>query len=99
MKQTSIEAYKALVESGMLSERRAQVYQLVRLYPGSTAGELSTRFYHHFKPLGITCAVETPHKRLSELVKLGFVKEGDTRECNDSHRNRTTYYPKQEAQQ
>jgi hypothetical protein len=67
-----------------LSERRAQVYQVVRLFPGSTQGELARRMYQQFGNLPIATCCATPHKRLPELEKLGLVKRGKERVCEDS---------------
>lgn len=67
-----------------LSERRAQVLELVRDYPGSTQGELALRFHTRWPALGILVAAATPHKRLPELEKLGRVRRGPERFCKDS---------------
>lgn len=68
---TSRMAAVEFVASGMLSAQRAQVLEALRQWDGSTSCELS-------KYSGLdrfTCS-----RRLPELARLGFVKQGERRE-------------------
>lgn len=76
-----------------LSERRAQVLELVRAYPGETQGELALRFHTRWPALGILVAAATPHKRLPELEKMGLVRRGPERLCRDSQYLAATWWP------
>jgi len=67
-----------------LSERRKQVYYLVLGHPGSTSGELSRFMHKEYPDLPIRTAVETPHKRLPELEKLGLIERSAVKKCSDS---------------
>lgn len=67
-----------------LSERRRQVFDLVERYPNRTSGELGRLMYQDHPKLGIRTASASPHKRLPELEKLGFIERGDRRQCEDS---------------
>lgn len=75
-----------------LPTRRRQVYDLVTDYPGRTGGELSRLMYARHSELPIRIAAETPHKRLHELEKLGYVRRGPPRECSDSGYNQHTWF-------
>lgn len=80
-------------QAGKLSERRAEVLQLVRERPGRTSGELARLLFARNQTLGIRQCAETPHKRLPELVKLGYVRRGEPRECTDSGYRAATWWP------
>ena len=78
---------------GVLSERRLQVLSLVKAYPGATSGELARLMFSKLGgSLSIRSCVETPHKRLPELLRLGYVRMGAKRECGDSGYTATTWY-------
>lgn len=86
---TSKEA--AEVHQIKVSKRRRQVLDLVKSHPGYTSGELSRIMVTtHLLPL--RAAVEAPHKRLPELVKLGLVRMGAKRKCRESGHNAITWY-------
>ncbi len=77
-----------------LSERRQQVYYLVLANPRSTSGELSRLMHKQYPDLSIRTAVETPHKRLPELEKLGLIERSETRKCKDSNYQAITWVAK-----
>lgn len=70
-RETSFEAYRHLVNGGRLSEAQANVYSELYAHGPMTAQELvrAMRYQH-------------AEKRLSELRRLGVVKELAPRECN-----------------
>lgn len=78
-----------------LSLRRRQILILVKGLPDATSGELSVKMYstwgkegkfpiYREKSLSLRTCAETPHKRLSELEKLGLVYRSGKRKCRDS---------------
>lgn len=64
--------------------RQAQTLKLVGKYPGRTSGEYSRLMLAEYPELPVRCAVETPHKRLSDLEQKGLVKKFGQRICEDS---------------
>lgn len=81
-----------------LSDRRKMVFDFVQAYPGRTHGELAAKLYKETYNLGIIACVETPHKRLPELEKLGLVRRGRVRKCGETGHSAATWWlePKQE---
>lgn len=77
---------------GKRATRSAQVLGLISRHPGSTCGELSRYMHDEWPDLPISTAVETPHKRVTNLEELGLIRRGDSRECMDSGRVRITWY-------
>ena len=78
-------SYQAWVQhQPKVSERRGQVLWIVQENPGLTSGEMARSFHQAFPTLSIRVAVETPHKRLPELEKMGMVVRGAQRICRDS---------------
>lgn len=77
IRETSIEAYRAIREGGLLSERRLQVYELLYHYGPCTANELINRAGK--KSSLINQNVVT---RLGELRDMGCVKELGVRQCD-----------------
>lgn len=81
VRDTSIEAYRAIEESGLLSQRRHQVYKTLFEYGPCTANELAKNFWKmEFKiPRNVNLNIVT---RLGELRDLGVAKEVRTRQCS-----------------
>lgn len=80
IRQTSIEAYHAIKESGLLSRRRFQVYDILFHHGPLTAGEvfqlgLQEGTWSRAVKGGI-CA------RLTELRDVGVAEEKGTRTCS-----------------
>ena len=71
MRTTSLEAYKHLVDSGTLSQRRWEAFQILFVYGPATGNEVAA---HGCRP-GLW-------KRLSELARLGLVREVGTKKCS-----------------
>lgn len=64
--------------------------QLIRDYPGLTAGEYGQLLLERgFKPMK---AIRMPTKRISDLMHAGSIRAGDARKCEISGRNARTYY-------
>jgi hypothetical protein len=94
---TSRKAALELIATGALSERRAQVLALLRLYPSSTHGELAALMYRAWPELGILCCAESPHKRLAELEELGLAFTMGERRCRETGKEARVWYPVQEG--
>ena len=82
---------------GPRAVRCRQVLQLICDSPGSTAGELARYMHSKFPELPIAAAVESPHKRVTDLENFGLVRRGAPRQCLDSGRERITWYPTQKG--
>jgi hypothetical protein len=76
MRDTSVEAWRYIQDSGVLSKRRLEAYSALFQYGPRTAGELET-----------LCEHRGMWKRLSELRDLGVVKECGKRPCRVTDRN------------
>ena len=77
----------------VLSTRRQEVLDLVMSKPGKTAGEYGRIFFGMHPDRPIASCSATPHCRLGELEKLGYVYRGKVRKCTDSDRQCITWYP------
>ena len=80
-RSTSAEAYHAIIEEGLLSKLRAQVYKTLYHNGPMTANELVKILNHNNKNHGVYAS------RLSELRRLGVVQELGTQMCSITHRN------------
>ena len=78
---------------GKRAIRQQQVFDLVSSYPGKTSGELSRLMVQSYPELPIRSAVESPHKRLSDLEEKGLVVRGRERKCSDSGFQAITWWP------
>lgn len=74
-RETSIEAYHKVKETGMLSTLRLAVFKILCDHGPLTAGEM-----RKFGGAGMNSGVYGT--RLSELVKMGVVKEVEPRPCD-----------------
>jgi hypothetical protein len=72
IRDTSIEAYKAITENGMLSDRRWRVYDIL-FHNGPLIGARVAELYYF--QYGRTSASETIRNRLTELRDMGVVRE------------------------
>ncbi|WP_340156711.1 hypothetical protein [uncultured Winogradskyella sp.] len=80
MRQTSIDCYNQIKNSGLLSKRRFETYEaMVKIAP-CTASEVQ-KSINYFDG-GRDCM-----KRISELNKLGVIYDKGTRTCNVTGRN------------
>ena len=77
---------------GKRAHRCRQVLQLIVDSPGATTGELSRYMHTNHPELPISCAVESPHKRVTDLEEKGLVRRGGIRKCRDSGNLRITWY-------
>lgn len=79
-RQTSIDAYNAIKDSGLLSKRRFEVYAVLFEHGPLTGGELS-----ELLPKKISRTIgSNVHARLSELTERGVVMEIGYRICSVS---------------
>ena len=74
------------------AERQRQVLDLVCRFPNRTSGELSRLMAKLYSHLPIRTAVESPHKRLSDLEDKGLVEKGASRKCTDSGYEAVTWH-------
>lgn len=75
-RQTSIEAYKALLESGELSRQRFVVLQFIYEHPNCTTLDCENHFRKQETEDKIKSALGCGyHQRFSELVAMGLVAE------------------------
>lgn len=84
-RETSIETYNAIKREGLLSKRRWEAYNLLFQHGPMTANELMdvaerTKQANHI-------VMETLSKRMSELRKMGAIKEVGERSCKITGRN------------
>ena len=80
-RQTSIEAYRAIRDGGLLSEQRFRVYEYLFNYGPMTGNEINEALTDP------DCVSPSYHKRLSELKDLGVVRETGERHCKVTGRN------------
>ena len=87
-RQTSLEAYKYILESGILKKQKLEIYEVLwgfqRMGASLTAGELQKRYFPKTSRNNIAT-------RISELIKCGIVKECGERDCGVSGRMCHTY--------
>jgi len=83
VRDTSIQAYHEIKESGLLSERRFQVYQILYKYGPITSGQLVEIAKKHKK----LCHTSAFQGRLSELRDMGVVQEVKKDKCPITGRN------------
>lgn len=75
-----------------LGLRYQQVLWLVETYPNRTAKELSSLWINSGLRVDAGVALDTPHRRLPELERMGLVKRSDTyRKCHRTGRNAYTW--------
>lgn len=75
MRQTSIETYNTIRDSGLLSKRRFEVYQALYLYGPMTANDL----VRHQKEQNPNANQTGWNARFSELERMGVIKEVGTK--------------------
>lgn len=80
MRLTNLDAYRQIKDSGILSRRRLEVYNILFQYGPMTGGELSEMLP---KKLSRTIGSNV-HARLAELKQMGCVDETGTSICKIS---------------
>ena len=83
IRQTSTEAYHAIRDQGLLSQRRFEVYETLVMYGPATAGEMVAAA----RARGIEALRHSLIPRLAELKTLGVIKEVGERPCKRSGHN------------
>lgn len=78
-RQTSIEAYTTIRDSGLLSQRRWEIYDIVFRFGPMTANEAFAKLYKD--NLGPHNAASNSAARFSELRDRGVIYEVQTRIC------------------
>lgn len=73
------------------AERQRQVLRLVQRFPDKTNGEYARLMIQEYPELPVKVAVETPHKRLSDLHTKKMIMVSGERKCSDSGYNCRTW--------
>ena len=85
IRQTSIQTYNEIISSGLLSDKRLKVYDILYTHPqGLTGSEVSTIFKGRYPTSNNS---ETIRNRITELVKMGVAYEVGVVQCPISKRN------------
>lgn len=79
---TSIEAYKQILNEGLLSKRRLKIYEILYYFGPLTASEVADRLKGTE-----TISLHGMGSRLSELRNCGVVQERGTKICSLTKRN------------
>ena len=74
-----------------MNTRQTQTLNLVAANANATSGELGTLFAMTYGSVAPNVGVETPHKRLVELERLGYVSRLASRKCTISGRTAATW--------
>ena len=82
VRETSIEAYHEMMESGLISERRWQTLDALYAVRPATGGEVYQEFKRRYGQLAPTNSNITT--RLGELREMDLAFETGTRECSVS---------------
>ena len=82
-RQTSIDCYNEIKNSGLLSKMRFKVYESLFLNSKQTAGELS----EFLNSTGVKIRHGSVNGRLTELRDLSVIYERDVRPCRVTGRN------------
>ena len=89
-RHTSIEAYREIVNGGMLSKRHMEIYRVVASFvEPCTSGE-AFKLLQDCEGEGVN-PLSQSRARFTELRELGVLREGGTRECKISGRNCITW--------
>lgn len=78
MRRTSIETYRAIKESGILSQRRMEIYEVIFEYGPMTSAEVFMVLNKNNKARAITSS----RTRFTELRDMGAFYEAGERVCN-----------------
>lgn len=84
IRKTSIEAYKEIQSSGLLSKRRWQVYDILFQHGPLTRGEVDKKFREMF---GHGQNYSNVSARLNELRECNVAEEIGTRKCPITNMN------------
>jgi len=87
IRSTSAKAYRDAVESGLLSNRRKEVFEVLYLY----GTQSSTQVNMHIKGYSRNAAGKNTGARISELVSMGVVEEVGEVICKITKKTVITY--------
>lgn len=82
IRDTSRETYRNIIESGLLSERKEQVYKIVYEYGPMTGEQVSRKARELF---GLNGTSESIRNRLTELRDMGVLQEKGTTMAGSGH--------------
>ena len=85
MKSRATEAYKRLVESGELTDRQLDVYQVMFTHRGMYRDGMTAREVNAWMATELT-KHSGVHSRLRELAKIGLVYRDGAKRCSVSKR-------------
>ncbi len=84
VRQTSIQTYHKIMDDGLLSLRRGEVYEVLFRIGPATASEV---FNEYLKTYGKRISTNGSGSRLSELRDCGVVQELGTKACSITGHN------------
>ncbi len=85
VQSTSIQTYRAISESGLLSEKRLKVFDIFYENPEGLTGAEVSELYRKNNPTSQHS--ETIRNRITELVQMGVLVEVGVVTCRFSNRN------------
>jgi len=85
IRETSIEAYRYLVDEGILPERRRHAYRIIFKYGPATSNQLE-EYVVRDNPHVAREVINNIDKRISELRDMGVVRELGTTICPITNR-------------
>jgi len=85
IRQTSIETYNSIKNSGLLSDKRLKVYEIFYEYPQGLTGSQVAQIYSSKYPTSQHS--ETIRNRITELRDMGVLNEAGIVKCEYSNRN------------
>lgn len=88
IQKTSVETFIQVQNSGLLSEKRLRVYEIIYEYGALTGAQVS-EIYRSKYPSATHS--ETIRNRITELVQMNLVKQAGTVVCDKTKRKVHTY--------
>ena len=85
VQKTSVETYHAIKNSGLISEKRMNVFDIFYLNPTGLTGSEVSEIYRKENPTSQHS--ETIRNRITELFQMGVLAEVGVVECQFSKRN------------
>lgn len=83
MRTTSVAVYKEINESGLLSKRRLEVYNILATFGEMTSGEVFSKIMKERDMNGISQS----RARFTELRQMGVIEEVGTKKCRVTGHN------------
>lgn len=81
VRETSLEAYRDIIQSGLISEKRLDVFKAVIVYGPGTSAEIIQA-----ANIDGNSIVSQARARLNELREMGVIEEAGERKCKQTNR-------------